>query len=145
VEAHCRRVGIEWEWREHGRLHTRQIRPAIRRHPESDEPLWFNHAVFFHFSSLAPAAQASILEVLDRKDVPFDTFYGDGGSIDDATLEAIRRAYDAETSRFAWTPGDILMLDNMLVCHGRDPFTGPRNLAVAMGDPFQSLAKQERP
>jgi alpha-ketoglutarate-dependent taurine dioxygenase len=143
VEAHCRKAGIEWEWRAHCGLHTRQIRPAIRRHPESGEPLWFNHAVFFHFSSLSREAQASILEVLDRKDAPFDTFYGDGGIIEDATLEAIRQAYDAETVCFAWTKGDILMLDNMLVCHGRAPFTGARNIAVAMGDAVQSLPKRE--
>ncbi|MEO8593988.1 MAG: TauD/TfdA family dioxygenase [Candidatus Solibacter sp.] len=144
VEEHCRDAGIEFEWGAGEKLRTRQVRPAIRPHPQTGEALWFNHGAFFHFSSLTPQAQANILAVLDREDVPFDTFYGDGGRIDDATLAALRQAYAAETVRFDWRKGDILMLDNMLACHGRDPFTGPRKVAVAMGDPFQSLQAKEQ-
>ena len=36
--------------------------------------------------------------------------------------------------RFPWQRGDIILLDNMLVAHGRDPFRGPRKIAVAMGE-----------
>jgi alpha-ketoglutarate-dependent taurine dioxygenase len=144
VEAHCRDAEIEWEWREGDRLRTQQVRPAVHRHPGSGEELWFNHAVFFHFSSLAPEAQAQILAVLEREDVPFDTFYGDGSSIEDSVLEELRQAYDAETVYFEWKHGDILMLDNMMVSHGREPFTGPRKVAVAMGDPFKSWLKEQR-
>ncbi|WP_192364679.1 TauD/TfdA family dioxygenase [Mesorhizobium mediterraneum] len=143
VEAHCRAQEIEWHWRDGDRLRTRQIRPAVRPHPVTGEDLWFNHALFFHFTSLAPAAQASILGVLNRDEVPFDTFYGDGGSIETATLAALRQAYDTETMRFDWQPGDILMLDNMLACHGREPFTGQRKIVVTMGDPFRSSQQQE--
>jgi hypothetical protein len=32
--------------------------------------------------------------------------------------------------------GDILMVDNMLVAHGREPFSGPRKILVAMAEPF---------
>jgi len=35
--------------------------------------------------------------------------------------------------------GDVLILDNMQVAHGRDPFVGPRKIIVAMADPVQSL------
>lgn len=143
VEAHCRNAGIEWEWRDRGRLRTRQVRPAIRRHPATGEMLWFNHALFFHFSSLSSATQADILAVLDREDVPFDTSYGDGGRFDEPTLAALRQAYSAEMTRFTWRAGDILLLDNMLVCHGREPFTGRREVVVAMGDPIQWSAKEE--
>ena len=29
---------------------------------------------------------------------------------------------------------DVLLVDNMLAAHGREPFTGPRKIAVAMGE-----------
>jgi alpha-ketoglutarate-dependent taurine dioxygenase len=34
-----------------------------------------------------------------------------------------------------WEAGDILLLDNMLVAHGRRAFTGPRQIVVAMAEP----------
>ena len=46
----------------------------------------------------------------------------------DATRETRRR----EASRFPWEAGDLLVLDNHMVAHGRRPFTGPRRILVAM-------------
>jgi alpha-ketoglutarate-dependent taurine dioxygenase len=40
-----------------------------------------------------------------------------------------------ETVSFAWQRGDILMLDNMLVAHGRNPYASPRKILVAMAEP----------
>ncbi|MFY1676223.1 MULTISPECIES: TauD/TfdA family dioxygenase [unclassified Streptomyces] len=37
--------------------------------------------------------------------------------------------------RRAWRPGDLLLVDNVLAAHGRDPFRGARKIVVAMGDP----------
>jgi alpha-ketoglutarate-dependent taurine dioxygenase len=37
---------------------------------------------------------------------------------------------------FPWQKGDILMVDNMLAAHGREPFTGPRKIMVAMAELF---------
>jgi alpha-ketoglutarate-dependent taurine dioxygenase len=34
-----------------------------------------------------------------------------------------------------WRQGDILLIDNMLTAHARNPFTGPRKVVVAMADP----------
>lgn len=41
-----------------------------------------------------------------------------------------------ETICFAWQQGDLLMIDNMLVAHGRNPFDGPRRILAAMGEPM---------
>ena len=30
--------------------------------------------------------------------------------------------------------GDVILLDNMLAAHARDPFEGPRKIVVAMGE-----------
>ncbi|CAM5231048.1 hypothetical protein SANTM175S_04757 [Streptomyces antimycoticus] len=33
-----------------------------------------------------------------------------------------------------WHTGDLLLIDNMLVAHGRRPYTGTRRVLVAMSD-----------
>ena len=40
-----------------------------------------------------------------------------------------------QTAGYRKTLGDVLVLDNMLVAHGRAPFIGPRKVIVSMGDP----------
>jgi hypothetical protein len=138
VEQHCRAESINCEWRSENRLRTWQVRPAMRRHPQTSELVWFNHAVFFHFSSLEESARASILSVLDESDVPFNTFYGDGSPIEDSVLEEIRNAYEEEKITFDWKEEDVLMLDNMLSSHGREAYKGPRRTVVAMAEPYDS-------
>ena len=61
-----------------------------------------------------------------------NAYLGDGTRIDDADLAAIRAAYDAELLKFPWQPGDLLMVDNLAMAHGRSSFAGPRKLLVAM-------------
>jgi len=51
-------------------------------------------------------------------------------------LNHIRQAYSQEETIFAWQEGDILMLDNMLVAHGRKPYAGTRRVVVGMAQPF---------
>jgi alpha-ketoglutarate-dependent taurine dioxygenase len=138
AEEYCRHALIEFEWLDDDRLRTRQIRPAIRRHPKTGEAVWFNHALFFHVSSLEAATRESLLAGLKEEDLPFNTYYGDGAPFETVVLDEIREAYQQETISFPWQAGDILMVDNMLVAHGREPFAGPRQVVVAMGEPFNA-------
>jgi amino acid adenylation domain-containing protein/FkbM family methyltransferase len=138
VEAHCRRAEIVCEWKDGDRLCTRQLRPAVRTHPKTGEWVWFNHALFFHVSSLDATTQAAFAG-LTADELPFNTLFGDGMPIDSSLMEEIREAYREATVSFPWQAGDVLMLDNMLVAHGREPFVGPRKVVVAMADPYQGL------
>lgn len=36
---------------------------------------------------------------------------------------------------FSWGKGDILLLDNMSIAHGREPYAGERKIVVAMSEP----------
>ena len=97
--------------------------------------IWFNHAYFFHPSSLQQSAREAMLAVVDEDEIPFNTFYGDGSAIEPDVLEEIRNAYEDETVSFPWHQHDLLLIDNMLVSHGRESFRGPRKIVVAMGQP----------
>lgn len=135
VERYCRASDVEYEWVNEQHLRTRCIRPAVAQHPTTGEWVWFNHIAFWHLSSLAPAVRQSMLAVFSEKDVPYNTYYGDGECIEDDVVQAITEAYNHEKVTFPWQQGDVLMLDNMLTAHGRNPFVGTRKVLVAMADP----------
>jgi alpha-ketoglutarate-dependent taurine dioxygenase len=132
VEAYCRSQGIEWEWKDDGELRTRQLCQAVATHPRTGETVWFNQAHLFHVSALEAGLRDALLDVVDEEDLPRHVYYGDGSPIEETVLDEIRRVIDSVTVRFAWQPGDVLMLDNMLAAHGRAPFKGPRRVVVAM-------------
>jgi len=135
VEEHCRRNGIEAEWKEEDRLQTRAVRPALARHPKTGEAIWFNHATFFHVSTLEPAIRAALLAEFDERELPTNTFYGDGSTIEPEVMEHLREAYRRETVSFPWQKGDLLLLDNMMVAHARSSYSGPRQILVGMAEP----------
>jgi alpha-ketoglutarate-dependent taurine dioxygenase len=137
VERHCREHGIEAEWKGGGRLRTRAVRPAMVRHPQTGEMTWFNHATFFHVSTLIPAVREALLAEFDEEDLPANTYYGDGSPIEPAVLDELRGIYAEEKVSFPWQPGDLLMLDNLLVAHGRAPYSGDRKIVVGMAEPHR--------
>ncbi|MBZ5490664.1 MAG: TauD/TfdA family dioxygenase [Acidobacteriia bacterium] len=136
LEEYCRRARIEMEWIGPEQLRTRQVRPALLRHPQTGDELWFNHIAFWHASSLEESIRKVLLAEYSEQGLPYNVFYGDGEPIDDSVVTHLREAYEAETVKFPWQRGDILLLDNMRVAHGRSPFSGPRKILVSMGDPF---------
>jgi alpha-ketoglutarate-dependent taurine dioxygenase len=135
VEAYCRQNDIHCTWKDGNRLRTRQVRHAIARPPHRTENVWFNHAAFFHVTSLPPAIRDSLLRDFALDDLPFNTYYGDGTPIGDAELDQLRAAYAREKITFSWRQGDVLLLDNMTVAHGREPFAGTRRILVGMAEP----------
>lgn len=132
VETYCRSAGIEWTWLTGDRLRTRQIRPAIAHHPRTREAVWFNHAAFFHVSSLESSLRAQLIAEIGEEHLPGNTFYGDGTPIEDDVVEQLRAAYRAASVTFPWQEGDALLIDNMLAAHARQPFKGHRRVLVGM-------------
>jgi alpha-ketoglutarate-dependent taurine dioxygenase len=132
VEAYCVQNRIEFEWKDGGRLRTRQVRPAIRLHPKSGEPVWFNHVAFFHHTSLEPDVRDVLLSEFGEDGLPYDSRYGDGSPIEAEVIAHLRDAYARERVVFPWQQGDALLLDNMSVAHGRETYQGERRILVAM-------------
>jgi alpha-ketoglutarate-dependent taurine dioxygenase len=135
VERFCAEAGIDYEWTDKG-LRTRQRAPAVTTHPTTGEKLFFNQIQLHHVSCLDPEMRASLESVFGLEDLPRNVYYGDGSVIEDETVQAILDLYWQEAVSFPWQEGDVLMVDNMLTAHARNPFRGPRKIVVAMGDLF---------
>lgn len=136
VEAYCRHAGIDFAWRGEDWLRTSQVCQAVATHPQTGEQLWFNQAHLFHVSALPDDVREVLLATFPESDLPRNTYYGDGTPIEPEVLAAIRDSYAQETISFAWQEGDIMLLDNMLVAHGRAPYVGPRKVVVGMAEPM---------
>jgi alpha-ketoglutarate-dependent taurine dioxygenase len=132
VEEFCRRSGIEYEWKGGGRLRTRQVCQATARHPQTGEEVWFNQAHLFHVSALEAPLRERLLSQFKEEDLPRNAYYGDGSPIEEAALEEVRAAYAEASVKFNWAEGDILLLDNVLAAHGREPYAGARSILVGM-------------
>jgi alpha-ketoglutarate-dependent taurine dioxygenase len=134
VEAYCRTAGYETHWLDADRLRTRRVGQAVARHPKTGDTTWFNHATFFHVSTLEPAVRDALLAQFPEDELPNNTYYGDGTPIEASVMDALRDAYEQETVSFPWERGDVLMLDNMITAHARAPFVGERKILVGMTD-----------
>lgn len=134
VEAYCRRANIDFEWKSEKQLTTRQICQAVAKHPQTDEMLFFNQIQLHHISCLDPDVKASMLSMFREEDLPRNVYYGDGTLIEDAVVAEISEIYNQLAVRFQWQAGDVILIDNMMVAHARDPFAGTRKILVAMAE-----------
>jgi amino acid adenylation domain-containing protein len=136
VEELCRFAGMGFEWREDG-LATRQISPAVEKHPWTGEKVFFNQIQLHHPACLDPEVRESLFAVFPAERLPRNVLYGDGTPIEADIVRGILETYWQASVSFPWQAGDLLLLDNMLVAHARNPFVGPRKIVVAMGDLYE--------
>jgi alpha-ketoglutarate-dependent taurine dioxygenase len=134
VETFLKGAEANWEWREDGSLRVSQLRPATIRHPVTGTEVWFNQADQWHAAGLGDETAAALYEIMAPEDLPQSVTFADGSPIPDHYVTQIRdRGLDSAVD-VDWYTGDVLLIDNMLVGHGRRPFTGPRKVLVAMSD-----------
>ncbi|MBR9885181.1 MAG: TauD/TfdA family dioxygenase, partial [Oceanospirillales bacterium] len=137
VEAFCQAQSIELQWLDGDGLRTRQRCPGIMLHPITGAPLWFNQAHLFHVSALEQEMREVLIDSVGEEYLPRNTYFGDGSTIPDAMLDEIRAVLDAHSRVFEWHQGDLLLLDNMRYAHARQPFSGKREILVAMAEEYR--------
>ena len=132
VERYCRKGRVEFRWNDDGSLSLSEICPATAVHPKTGEEVWFNQADGFHPSVFGDEFYREYLSAPERHRLRLNVRFADGGEIDVDDLDHIRRVIRDLASASPWQECDILVVDNMLACHGRNPFTGPRKVVLAM-------------
>lgn len=145
VEEYCRAHGIEWEWLGEEHLRTRQVCEAMVEHPDTGQLLWINQAHLFHVSSLLPKVRRALESFCAHDELPRNALHGDGSPIDETHLEHVREVFAQYTMTFPWTQGDLLVVDNMALAHGRNSFEGQRRILVAMGDAYSTRRRRVSP
>ena len=103
-------------------------------HPKTGEAVFFNQIQAHHVSCLPDDVRESMLSIFGEANLPRNVYYGDGTPITAAEMDAVRAVYRDVAVELPWQVGDVLMVDNMLTAHARNPFAGPRRILVAMGE-----------
>ena len=144
VESIVAAKGWRAKWLDGDTLQLWQdLLPAIRRHAMTGESLWCNQAHFFAPACMMAWAQeegriadyeaiararASNPEMLDG------IFFGNGAPVpDDDALHVYRVLREIERP-IPLRRGDLLLLDNLILAHGRTAFVGDRSILVALAD-----------
>lgn len=134
VERFLGKGQAEWEWRPDGGLRVSQIRHATVRHPVTGAEVWFNQADQWHASGLGDQTAAALAQIMPEEEMPQSVTFKDGTPIPAEYIAQIQERGLASAVDVDWRAGDLLLIDNVLVGHGRRPFEGPRRVLVAMSD-----------
>ena len=60
--------------------------------------------------------------------------YADGSYIPVEFVDSLQTFVEAQKVAFRWRRGDVLLIDNRVTMHSRNPFTGPRCLFTCIGN-----------
>ncbi|MFV2011036.1 MULTISPECIES: TauD/TfdA family dioxygenase [unclassified Micromonospora] len=135
-QAECERLltqrDLQFTWEDDDTLVLVRDRPATRRHRSSGRRLWFNQADQWHPSAIGSARARQALKAVYGDRLPHDVVFGDGTPIPDEYVKAISRTTRSISWAEPWQAGDLIVVDNQATMHGRDRYTGPRSVYVAM-------------
>lgn len=153
VEAQCRENDLRPTWLEDDRLRLVNDRPAVQKHPESGDMVWFNHLQVFHREAAAIeykhihkrrgdffswkykqmlAAITWFKRMFKKPETEaMHVVFQDGSEIPRSYVEHVQQLIWKNMIINPWKLGDVLMIDNFSTSHGRLPYTGPRDILVA--------------
>jgi alpha-ketoglutarate-dependent taurine dioxygenase len=126
VEAIAAEQGSACTWSADGMLRVTTLCDAFATHPQTGEEVWFNQAEQWHASALHPSIRGMFEQMVGKGNLPHECEYGDGEPMEEATLAEVRRVLTGNKLLFDWQRNDLLMIDNILVMHGRESFKGER-------------------
>jgi alpha-ketoglutarate-dependent taurine dioxygenase len=144
AESFATKRGWRIEWTDDGGARVYQKpSPVVTKHRVTGEKVWFNQAHLLHkafapwtgdFLGTSPEQKQEAARQRERLSKRFflHTTHADGSEIQVSDLETIRRVLDETMVMFDWQAGDLLICDNKLVSHGRQPYQPPRKILAAL-------------
>lgn len=121
AEARLSALGYEWEWREDDSLRaTTPVLPAVRDLGDGRKS-FFNQLI---------AAYCGWSD--SRNDPARAVTFGDGEPITGEDMFAAIAISGELTYDHAWQAGDVVLVDNYSVMHGRKPFEGKRRVLASL-------------
>jgi alpha-ketoglutarate-dependent taurine dioxygenase len=144
VERYCRDGQIGLDWLADGTPRTTQRRPALVIHPVTGEAAWCNQIAFLSGWTLDTDVRDYLLAVHGPDGLPFDTARGDGQPLSAEVIGVLNAATERVAVPVPWQPGDLLLIDNVRMAHGRQPYQGQREVLVALGRPVHLTGRIAR-
>lgn len=121
AETRLQELGYDWKWREDGALcATTPVLAAVRTLPDGRKT-FFNQLI------------AAFRGWADTRNEPGKAItFGKGSPITVSDMAPAIAIADELTHNLAWQAGDVALIDNFLVMHGRRPFEGKRRVLASL-------------
>jgi alpha-ketoglutarate-dependent taurine dioxygenase len=107
---------------------------ALLQIPERDTEAWFNQILLHHPDALPTEVDALLSKHFRRDQFPRTVFFGDGSPIPAGWVRTIDRVLTECSISIQTQAHDVLLVNNLLMAHGRLPYSGNRQVRVALGD-----------
>lgn len=133
VEKYCKKNKIKFKW-EGNKLITWKINNFSIVNKNLNSKIWFNQAHLFHNSNIDSKTRNLIKEILGKDLYLRDAKFGDGKEIPLFFLKHIRKVLEKNSYNIKWKKGDVLLINNLMISHGRRKYTGSRKVFVMMTD-----------
>lgn len=132
-EQYCSQYKIEFEWGADNAVALKQRSQGIITHRESGEKIWFNQIDQFHPSHLGEEYY-EVLQTLygNPENYPMYVTFGNGEEIPASMIREILETIEKVTVYPSWDKNELLIVDNELIAHGRNAFSGERKVLVTM-------------
>lgn len=136
VERICEQKGFAYRWLKDWIEVTRRAPAILGPDTFFDHPYWYNQAHLYHANPRMRGGYlnhylANLLYIVPSTR-QYDVCFDDGSAIPRSCMYQIYDVMDEHTILFDWQKGDILLLDNRKVLHGRAPSVGPRRILASM-------------
>lgn len=130
IEAQIARYGrgkhTTWEWTDDGLILTHRL-PTIRTQPETNLPTLFTGlAAYYKNAQVNTGARKNTTQQL----------FGDGTPIPEKYLAHLATITDEIRVLHKWQRGDVLVYDNIIAQHGRQPWEGEQSDRVVLASLF---------
>lgn len=127
------KLGAEFHWNPNNDLFVAETVPAVISHPVTQERVFFSPSHRWHVSNAGREAWRTAVASGTEFGLYHACRFEDGTPLDVDALDEIREVIRRESITVMLEPGDVIVLDNVLMLHGRLPYEGNRLLLTAMG------------
>lgn len=131
AQAMAETMGLEWKWMPDGSLQTTYVNSGFVVHPVTRQEHWFNQINQYTVTDADPIWPAFVAQYGEGHSYS-EVLYGDGERIPLEYVHELRRANFLVTVDEPWQEGEVMLIDNVLCCHGRQPYTGKRETLVQL-------------
>lgn len=114
IGRYARGEHTTWEWAENGSLTVTHRLPALRTQVGTGLPVLFTGLAAYYRNSLTNGTSRNYTQQL----------FGDGTPIPEHYLAKIADITDDIRVLHKWQEGDVLVFDNVVAQHGRQPWVG---------------------
>ena len=127
--------GAQFEWLSDGSLTFWTRGPGITTHPVTGEVLFFNqmNSPVQHRLTIGEDRAAAIDAAYGTAPPrAYSVRFSNGEPLSEAEFLSIHAEFERRKIAFRWQTGDVMLIENRLTGHGRNPFTGPRDVQVML-------------